>query len=227
VKHRALWIVVISTLVGGYLRFANLDLLPFWIDEVLFIRFIESPPQEFIPVYLAKILCLEGEFEIRFPFALAGTLTIPALYYVAKNKDVGALLSMLVAVCPLFVFWSRLARPYAFAGLFVVLGWRFWPCYFVAMLTTPISVIGFRLPEALKSRKMALVGVALACVAGLTYWIRPDIGRTEDFLSLHFLFNAKRIWYIPLLVMALYCSEYILPYGLRIYHARAKRNLAE
>ena len=39
IHKKFLLIVVISTIIGAYLRFWNLGTPPFWIDEILFIHF--------------------------------------------------------------------------------------------------------------------------------------------------------------------------------------------
>jgi len=77
--------------------------------------------QEHLPVMIARLFHLQSEFWIRFPFALAGSLTILAVYHSVQDKRFAILAAMIVAVCPLFVFWSRMGRPYAMAGLFVAL----------------------------------------------------------------------------------------------------------
>jgi hypothetical protein len=159
-------------------------------------------------VWIVRILSPEDDFWIRFPFALAGILTIPAVYFVLKDKSLSIWLSALVATFPLFVFWSRMARPYAMAGLFIVLARRNVWFYYLAILTTPVGLLGLNLVKW-KERKWHYLAL-MALTIGV-YLIRPDTQRTSGFLSLEFLLNAKRIWYVPLLTVLLYCGDYLLP----------------
>jgi hypothetical protein len=181
--------------VGAYLRFTNLDFHPLWIDEALLgcgylVR------QEFI----GGLLAVHDDYWFRFPYALAGTLTIGAIYLVMKNKGFAIYAAWAVAVFPLFVFWSRLARPYALAGLCVVLAWRWRWVMVAAILQTPMAIIGLR--WAKHPATFILIGFAVAVVA-----IRPD---TEK-ISLDFLLTNPRLWYVPLLAGLLWCGDYVLP----------------
>ena len=113
-----------------------------------------------------------------------------------------------IAVFPIFVFWSRVARPYAFAGLFLVLGWRWWIFYIPAILTTPISLIGLNLWK-LKEGKYRIYYAALLLLAVGIYIIRPDVAKTGDFIDPAFLFAQKRFWYLPMLTGLLYACSMI------------------
>lgn len=137
--------LLIVTLVGGLIRFWSLGVNPIWIDEGIFAHYCRDCMylQEYTTVWLVRTLGLYGnEFNLRFIFALAGTLTIPAVYFVTKYNKLQ--LSLLAAVFPLFEFWSRQARPYAFCGLFMVLGWRWWYMSIIGIVTNPLSVIGIK-----------------------------------------------------------------------------------
>jgi len=199
---------VFAIVLGGFLRFDGLGIKPFWIDEVLFVWWIKGglPHQEFVPVILAKLFNLEGEFWVRFPFAMAGTLTIWSVYYISRDKLIGSFLALVVATFPLFVFWSRMARPYVFAGLFVALGWRLPWCYFVALFTTPAALIGVNL---LKVKKLFWLYLALGTVALVSYVVRADVVSGADFLNLHFLTSIGRVWYVPCLAVILYLSQFV------------------
>lgn len=195
--------LIIATLVGGVLRFYNLGGPPLWIDEALLgCGYLTN--QEF----LGNLLVVHSDFWLRFPYALAGTLTIPASYLVLKNKNTWV--CWVIAVFPLFVFWSRLARPYALAGLFVVLAWRWWWMMGVALLSTPIALLGIKL----RKHWGLLVFIA---VATLFYFIRPDI--QEKSFTLDFFLEQPRLWYVPLLAVLLYTCDYGLPLLLRRFPA--------
>ena len=197
----------ISIVLGGILRFANLGTPPFWVDECLFIKFATGlPTQEFIPVLVAKLIGSTDEFWIRFPFALTGTMTIWAVYHVASDKRLGSCAALFVAVFPLFVFWSRMARPYAFAVFFIALGWRYPWAYFIAVLTTPIALMGIDLGRA---KKLWKVYLSVAVIATASYFLRADVREGKEFLDLNFLADMRRIYVIPAFVCCLYLVRYL------------------
>lgn len=203
-----MWVIA-ATLVGGILRFVNLGENPLWIDEAL-LGVGALSRQEFI----GNLLVIHSDFWFRFPYALAGTLTVPALFYVMENKRFAVYSGWFVAVFPLFVFWSRLARPYAIVGLLVVLAWRWWPVMIPAILQSPAALLALRWKK--KYYIPPLVGLAL-----IVYAIRPDSdGR---FFDTSFLFNNPRIWYVPILAVLLWCGDYLVPMVRRRYTPRAKR----
>jgi len=150
---------------------------PFWMDEVLYMRMLDRFRwQEFTTVGIGKLFGISSEIGARLPIVIAGSLTILAVYWVIHDKRYALACAVFVAICPLFTFWSGMARPYAFAGLFMVLGFRLWWCYPVALLTTPISIVGLNVFK-LKYWPMYLLLIIGAIVL---FKIRPDSGR--DFL---------------------------------------------
>jgi uncharacterized membrane protein len=199
--------VIAATLVGMCLRFINLDANPLWMDEAL-LGCGYLTHQEFI----GNLLVVHNDFWLRFPYALAGTLTIPAIYIVLKHKNLWV--CWFIAVFPLFVFWSRLARPYALAGLFVVLAWRWWWMMIPALLQTPAALLGLRF-----AKKFYVLG--LVVVAVCVYLVRPDSdGR---FFDTSFLFYNPRIWYVPTLAGLLYLCDYLLPFLVHRYPLLSQR----
>jgi len=190
-------IVLLSviTLVAGYLRFSALGANPLWVDEVGFGYLVQNGGyQEFIPQWFAQIFRLHSEFGLRFFSALCGTLTIPALYYVSDKYKLES--ALFVAVFPLFVFWSRMARPYAVAGLFLVLSWRYWWMMIPAVMTTPIALVGIRL------NKWTLGLIALGVVF---FFIRPDAFRGWTISQ---VLISPRWWYLPALTYILYITKW-------------------
>ena len=194
------------TLLAAYLRFWNLGVPCLWVDEGLFVGFFdEGVHQEFLTVWLYGLFRPDTEFWIRFPFALAGTLTIPAIYLVMKDKRYGLLVAAFVAVFPLFVWWSRMARPYVIIGLLVVLGWR-WVWFSVVGCTmSPVALIGARIKKKNLYPIILMGGIAVGM-----FLIRPDSGR--DFFNFKFLINAHRMWYVPILISLLYWFEFMVPF---------------
>ena len=199
INHNHIIVILLATVIGGFLRILNLGVPPFWIDEVLFVWWVQggAPFQEFTTVYLAKLFSLHGEFLIRLPYAIAGTLTIPAIYVVMKEKINALYILCFVAVFPLFVYWSRMARPYAFAAFFAVLGWRYAWSYIIAVLTTPLALVSFNLAKWKERWYIYIIGALIAVV---TYINRPDTDRTGSFLSLNNLIPGRRFYVIPLVI---------------------------
>lgn len=216
-KYYYLLLVIVATFVGGYLRFANLGDAPLWCDEAAFatsmVNFTER--QEYLPAAIARILGTSDELRTRIPFALAGTLSILAVY-LAKPSKYTVCAAILIAVFPLFVWWSRMCRPYAMAGLFVILSWKWRWCMIPAILCTPLAVVGIDWVTAWKEWKKeydSMVWRFLAVLvgfAGVMYMIRGDLSR-PGFGSLGMFFTAPRLWYIPILVVLLYLTYHILP----------------
>jgi hypothetical protein len=206
-------IPILIILCAILLRFWQLGHRPLWIDEVLFYQFVtEGSNQEYVPVYIAKFLSIftniHDEFWLRFPFALAGVLCVVSIFLIKGINRDSIFLSCVFAFFPLFVFWSRMARPYVFGSLFIILGYRWWPIYFLGVLTTPLSIIGLNLIEIKKKWPYYLIIVLFAY---FLLQIRPDIDRG---FNLEFLHNAKRIWVLPATVFFLYLddlSRYFFP----------------
>ena len=197
-------ILALITLVGGLLRFYDLGLNPLWIDEGLFAHLCRDSmfTQEYIPVWIVNILGLyNDEFHLRFIFALAGTLTIPAIYYVVKRYKLQA--ALFTAIFPFFIFWSRQARPYALCGLFMVLGWKWWQYNIIAIVTSPISFIGTRLRRSWKITGFLLL------IAVIVYFNRPEVSNA---MSGEGWTYGNRFLYLPLLALVLNITEYDLKY---------------
>lgn len=192
------------TVLGAVLRFVDLGDNPLWIDEAIFAVWSNEYKliQEYPTIFIAHLFNFQSEYWLRFMFALAGTLTIPAIYLVVKNHKLEA--AALVAVFPLFIFWSRMARPYAFAGLFLVLGWRWWYFSIVSIFTTVISFIGVRFHK----QKIWIIAV-LFVVAAISF-----ANKENTQMNIYAITNYSRLFYLPLLALLLYATEYKLDFTL-------------
>lgn len=187
--------LLLITLIAGYFRFRGLGVNPLWVDEVGFGFLIQNGGnQEFIPKWFGQLFGLHTEFGLRFLPALCGTLTVPAIYFVADKHKLES--AVFVAVFPLFVFWSRMARPYAVAGLFLVLSWRYWWMLIPGLMTTPIALVGARVNKW----TLGLIGLG-----ALFFLIRPDAFRGWSILQ--FLI-FPRWWYLPALTLILYITKW-------------------
>lgn len=197
-----MFVVILATI----LRFWQLEYKPLWIDEVLFYQFVtEGSNQEFVPVLITRLISsfvdIHSEFWLRFPFALAGVLSVVSIFLIKGVNRNTIIFACLFACFPLLVFWSRMARPYVFGSLFIILGYRWWPFYFLGVLTTPLSIIGLNLFELKKRWPFYLLIIVFAY---FLLQIRIDIDRG---FNLEFLWNAKRIWVLPVTILFLYLLE--------------------
>jgi hypothetical protein len=192
-----------------FLRFYDLGAKGLWVDEALFAFMVKEGNymQETVPVFIGHILGFHNEFWLRSISAFFGTLTIPAIYIVVKERKLSA--ALIVAIFPLFVFWSRMARPYALAGFFVVIGWRYWWAYIPALLTTPISLVGIRFVNwKLTGRIKILIALSILIAVAVIYLVRSDAGRHW---TIQQVFHSSRWFYVPFIAVLLYIFDYLLP----------------
>ena len=191
------------------------DLLfkPLWIDEVLFYNLAQNlRSQEYVPVLIAKFLSLfvniKQEFWLRFPFLFSSLLLIVITYYTINNKYLKFSFCAIIAIFPLYVFWSTMARPYIMSLVFMSLGW-FYPIFYLPMiLTTPLSVVGL---NWFKFKKRYILYIVILFLAFLFIKVRPDSGNS-GFLTWEFLKNAKRIH--------LLCYHSILLHAFQFFDAK-------
>jgi hypothetical protein len=197
-KTERLLILTLITFVGGLLRFIDLGEHGLWVDESLFGLWVrlDFPMQEFVPIALGKLFGFSDEYGLRSISAIFGTLSIPAIYYVVKHNKFS--IASIMAIFPLFVFWSRMARPYAPAMFFVILSWRWWWMMILALACTPVALIGIKL---IKQKWYVILSVTV--IAIVFFLIREDSGR--DFLSV--LKHSSRWFVIPASVVLLYLGE--------------------
>lgn len=214
-KNQKYIILGLIIIIGGYLRACNLS-NPLFSDSAFLGYTVrhgvwsqEQFPHLIILIwsFLLSPFHLNPDLVLRLPFILCGTLSIPAIYFVLnKNKWLGTLF---IAFNPLFIFWSGLARPYAIAGLMIILAWKYKWFYIPALLSTPISLIGFNI----KHKHQILLFVAILATGIFLYMIRPDIhynGWDRNLMSV--FTTSARWWYLPLVAFTLYGCDYIIPF---------------
>lgn len=126
--------------LGGYLRFHGYDRLSLWLDEGYTAAFARlswpsvlglhgaydaAPPLYFSLVKLASLFIPEVNAG-RLVSVIAGTLTIPVFYLLARRlmNAVGALVATaLLTVSPVHVWYSQEGRAYALTVLLVALAY--------------------------------------------------------------------------------------------------------
>jgi mannosyltransferase len=129
------WPLAALTLLAAVLRLSTLDLQSFWYDEaytpvhVLHASLVSTlrgvvhhentPPLWYVLAWADARLFGTGEVALRLPSALAGIATVPLAWAIGRElggRRAAILAAAIVAVDPLFVWYSQEARAY---GLFV------------------------------------------------------------------------------------------------------------
>ena len=113
------------------LRFATLDLQSFWVDEGATVDLLrgdfghlldgipvteKTPPLYYVLTWLWTRPFGTGEVGVRSLSALAGVLTVPVAFTLARelvSERAGLIAAALVALNPMLVWYSQEARAYA------------------------------------------------------------------------------------------------------------------
>ncbi len=115
---------LIIILIGGVLRFFDLDRKSLWTDEIASLRDSESvtsaingaqPPFYYLVLHLFRKLGT-NEFIIRFPSVIFGVLTIALSYWIGKlffGPKEGLVSASLLSVSTFHIYYSQEARMYA------------------------------------------------------------------------------------------------------------------
>jgi mannosyltransferase len=130
------WPLAALTILAAALRLSTLDTQSFWLDEAftpvgvlhssLFATLREipktenTPPLWYVLVWADARILGTGEVALRLPSALAGIATVPVAWAIGRElagERAALACAALVAVSPLFVWYSQEARAY---GLFVL-----------------------------------------------------------------------------------------------------------
>ncbi|HKO23412.1 MAG TPA: glycosyltransferase family 39 protein, partial [Chloroflexota bacterium] len=133
------WLVVALTVLGAVTRFYHLGSRSLWLDETYTAQSVRFPtlggvmtwtsgdPDQ-MPLMNLLAWMLRGfggsEWSVRLPSALAGTLDVLAIYYLATRlfrPRVGLVAALLVAILPFSVWYGQEARPYALLMLLATL----------------------------------------------------------------------------------------------------------
>lgn len=159
------WPLAALTLLAAILRLSTLDLQSFWYDEAFTPVHVlhaslsatlhsvshteNSPPLWYLLVWADSRILGDGEIALRLPSALAGIATVPVVWGIGRElaeRRTAIVFAALVAVNPLFVWYSQEARAY---GLFV--------------LTSALATLCFlRALHEPSPRRMALFALAAA-----------------------------------------------------------------
>lgn len=153
INSRYIQILILLTIVGGFLRFYNLGFNSLWLDEGATYKFaIMSIPEiwkataggEFNPplfYWIEHFMLILGNNEVilRFVPALVGVMTIPLIYFAGKeflDRNVGIIAAAAFAFSPFLIFYSQEARAYSLVLFFVSFALVF---YFKALKTNDLQ----------------------------------------------------------------------------------------
>jgi uncharacterized membrane protein len=167
----AWWPLAALTIAAAALRFSTLDLQSFWYDEAFtpvhvlhpslvatlhgVVKTENTPPLWYIVVWAWSRIFGTGVVSLRFPSALAGVATVPVAWAIgrelggrgAAGRRAAIVCAALVAVNPLFVWYSQEARAY---GLYVLLSALAMLCFLRAERSpSPGRLAAFALSAAL------------------------------------------------------------------------------
>src|ERR1700687_4805193 len=134
----AWWALAGLVILAAALRFSTLDLQSFWYDEAFTpvhvlhrslwatLRAVShtenTPPLWYVIAWTDARLLGTGEVALRLPSALAGGATVPVVWAIGREltgRRAALVAAALVAVNPLFVWYSQEARAYALLVLTV------------------------------------------------------------------------------------------------------------
>ena len=134
-----LWMLLVAAAAcaGALLRFTDLGRQSLWVDEFIWTQSAALPslsrivhlPDGYPPTvaFLFRLLTrlgLGSDAGLRFPSALAGTLTIPITALVARRlagRTPSIVAAWLLALSPMAIWYSQEAGAYGLALLFVTL----------------------------------------------------------------------------------------------------------
>lgn len=135
------FVLILLILFGGFLRFWNLGVPSFWVDEVNVVFAADSFAQKGdfslpsgsvhtrAPLYTYSVAFFYKIFDVsetstRLSSALFGLLSILVVYFLGKkvfNRRVGLLSAFLMAFSHFEVGWSRTAKTYALLQLLTLI----------------------------------------------------------------------------------------------------------
>jgi mannosyltransferase len=142
------WPLAALTVLAAALRLSTLGLQSFWYDEAFtpvhvlhpslsatlrgVVHTENSPPLWYLLAWADSRVLGDGEVALRLPSALAGIATVPVAWMIGRElsgRRAAILAAALVAVSPLFVWYSQEARAYA---LFVLMAALAMLCFLLA-----------------------------------------------------------------------------------------------
>lgn len=179
-QHRIDWVLILVVAAAGALRFWKLGAQSLWFDEFVTTEVVSkgkllsnivhregSPPLYFVAVWGWTKLFGDTDAAFRSLSALVGTATVPVVYAAAReltrSRRIARVAAVLVALSPMFVWFSQEARAYSLFAFFGTLSLLFcvrarmrvriadlllWGVASAAALSTHYFAVFLVLPEA-------------------------------------------------------------------------------
>ena len=188
-------------LYGGWIRFRDLSRESLWIDELWTWQIADQttlsdvvwhsrlrndvhPPLHFVMHYYLQKLVGDSERVLRAPSALAGVLTIVAMFLLGRRlyTDVEGLIAAgLTAVLAFPIRYSQEARSYMMVALFVVLAAWYWVrvmerlCARKRPARTALAgyIVTATIAACLHYYGLFIIGLQGMAAAALLAWRRP------------------------------------------------------
>jgi 4-amino-4-deoxy-L-arabinose transferase-like glycosyltransferase len=139
------WPLAALTLLAAVLRLATLNLQSFWYDEAFtpvhvlqpgleatlrgVVHTENTPPLWYLLAWVFARLFGDGEVALRLPSALAGIAAVPVVWAIGERlagRRAALVAAALIAVGPLFVWYSQEARAYSLFVLTAALAILTW-----------------------------------------------------------------------------------------------------
>ena len=145
-----------------------------------------------------------NEFSVRFPSAVAGTLTVPVVYLLAKelfrSKKIALFAAFLIAISPWSIYYSRLAFRANLFPLVFCLALYFWLCSYRRPYFLIISSLCFGI--SLQTYSAARVFVPLFLLGLVAIYYRkllkhPIISIISSLIFLAFFIFLLQFWLSP------------------------------
>ena len=213
-SYQPLLILLLITVVGGFFRFYRLTFPALWNDETLvywrvcgtYAQMLKPLRNDMFPPLHYSLYWLIGHYHkltpvtMRMVPAVAGTLTIPAIYFLSRqlfSKGTSLVAAAFTACSSFMLFYSRDAKMYPHLWLFVTLNaacllWWFrtnkstaWLCWiaagcaacglhFSAFAMVAISLLFLLTQKSLHWKKVVwfLVGTALIAAGPVGYFTK-------------------------------------------------------
>lgn len=210
-------ILITITLLGGWLRYYHLGYKPLWLDEAVIYKIANNnnisdilllnanrnsaPP---LYVLLLRVVMFWGNSEIKLRSIswLAGTLSIPAIYYLSRNfigKIAAFAITILVTIAPTQVSYSQELREYSltfFLAIIILL-------FFINFLRQPNKINWILMTLSMAIGVMTQYGLSIL-ILGLNIVFLIEYLRNKENQKKNFLWWAASQIVVILVVILVY-----------------------
>jgi 4-amino-4-deoxy-L-arabinose transferase-like glycosyltransferase len=129
-EEYALWLVILITLIGGFLRVLLLAEKGMWLDETFsvwmashsipdmlqwIVRIDQHPPLYYVLLHYWIAFTGDTAYDVRLLSALFGTAAIPIIYLIGKRMSgvvMGLAAALILALSPFHIYFAQETRMY-------------------------------------------------------------------------------------------------------------------